>query len=84
MSDYPTPAPEGGFTGRLLVTDVRRDGSASIKELKKSAGLDIASSRDFGDRDLSMESMDGDGIYLDEIGVAVITPHDADQVAAIS
>lgn len=84
MSDYPTPAPEGGFTGRLLVTDVRRDGSASIKELKKSAGLDIASSRDFGDRDLSMESMDGDGIYLDEIGVAVITPQDADQVAAIS
>lgn len=84
MSDYPTPAAEGGFTGRLLVTDVRRDGSASIKELKKTAGLNIASSRDFADGDMSIEAMDGDGVYLDEIGVAVITPHDADQVAAIS
>ncbi len=57
MSDYPTPAAEGGFTGRLLVTDVRRDGSASIKELKKTAGLTIASSRDFADGDMSIFGM---------------------------
>lgn len=84
MSDFPMAAAEEGFTGRLLVTDVRRDGSASIKELKKSAGLSIAHSRDFAGQDYSPGAMGGDGVYLDEIGVAVVTPHDADQVAAIS
>lgn len=84
MSDIPMAIPEEGFTGRLLVTDVRRDGSASIKELKKSAGLTIANSRDFRGSDFSIEAVAGDGVYLDEIGVAVVTPRDADQVAAIS
>lgn len=73
------------FTGRLLVTGKPHQGKDTISALNKTAGLSIASSRDFADQAVTAEAMaEGDGIYLDEIGVTVVTPKDDAQVGRIA
>lgn len=73
------------FTGRLLVTGRPHQGKDTIKSLNKTAGLSIASSRDFADQAVTAEALaEGDGIYFDEIGVTVVTPKDDDQVGRLS
>ncbi len=73
------------YTGRLLVTGRPHQGKDVINSLNKSAGLSIASSRDFADQAVTAEALgEGDGIYLDEIGVTILTPQDASQVDRIA
>lgn len=76
---------EPEFTGRILVVGRPHQGKKAQKAMKNDVGLEIASSRDFDDQNVTAEAIEsGDGIYFDEIGVAVVTPSDADQLGRIS
>ena len=75
----------GEFTGRYLMVTTPDASKETLKEMKNVAGLDMASSEDFSRQAGDTGAMDtGDGIYLNEIGVAVITGVDEDQLMRLS
>jgi subtilisin len=75
----------GEFTGRYLMVTNTDASSETLKEVKKVSGLSLASSQDFDDQAVDMAAMDtGDGIYLNEIGVAIISGADEDQLMRLS
>ena len=73
------------YTGRYLVVTPPHKAKELIASAKRAAGLSLTSSRDFDDQAISAEAMsEGDGIYLDEIGIAVISPTDGDQIGKMA
>ena len=76
---------EPEYTGRMLVVGRPHKSSEAQRAIKNAVGLNIASSRDYEGQSVTAESIEsGDGIYFDEIGVAVVTPSDADQLGRMT
>lgn len=86
MSLYDVPGDRSvEFTGRLLVTTRPKQSKEVISALRNDAGLSIASSSDFEGQAVTAEALsEGDGIYLEEIGVAIVTPGASDQIGKIA
>lgn len=86
MSLYDVPGDQPvEYTGRLLVTTRPNQGKDVISALRNDAGLTVASSRDFKDQAVTAEALtEGDGVYLEEIGVAIVTPGANDQIGKIA
>ncbi|MGL4491000.1 MAG: S8 family serine peptidase [Rhizobiaceae bacterium] len=79
------PSMQGEFTGRLLVVGKPKKGKDTISAIKDATGLSIASSRDFKDQAVGVEALESsDGVYFDEIGIAVITPKAEDHFSKLA
>ncbi|MEI4470786.1 S8 family serine peptidase [Frigidibacter sp. MR17.24] len=77
------PVTEPQYTGRILMVGRPDDSSAATREMKRAAGLTIASSLDFKDQDTGAEAPAGaDGVFLNEIGVTILS--EAADPAAVS
>lgn len=75
----------GEFTGRFLLVTAPGKSKSTISEIKKSSGLELASSEDFDKENVSLEGMDSaDGIYLSSIGVAILNTDSEDQLKKLS
>ncbi len=75
----------GEFTGRYLLVTSPGKSKSTLNEIKKQTGLTLASSEDFKDEEISVESMEsGDGIYLSTIGVAVINPTEEERLKGLT
>jgi subtilisin len=75
----------GEFTGRYLMVTSPGTSSKTIKDVKNISGLNLASSEDFKGQNVGLEALsDGDGVYLSEIGVAIIDNVDDEQIASLS
>lgn len=75
----------GEFTGRYLMVGRPGTGDATVKEINKSTGMKVRSSTDFENEDVSVKDLsEGDGIFFDKIGVAVINAKKAEQINSIN
>lgn len=75
----------GEYTGRYLLISKPGTSTETLKEVKKMTGLNLASSVDFKNEQVTIEAMEeGDGIFLDKIGIAVINASDAEQIESLS
>jgi subtilisin len=73
------------YTGRLLVVGKPKQSKEAIAAIRNATGLSIASSRDFKDQSVGVEALDsGDGVFFDEIGIAVVTPNAEDQFSKLA
>ncbi|HEV2841586.1 MAG TPA: S8 family serine peptidase [Chthoniobacterales bacterium] len=73
-----------GPTGRFLITMAPGSQKNLIKTLKESAGLSAASSSDFTDSKVNLESMDGaDAVLLEHLSVAIVSGKDARQIQSL-
>ncbi|HMQ57344.1 MAG TPA: S8 family serine peptidase [Rhizobiaceae bacterium] len=76
---------EPQFTGRFLVVGKPHASKETLSTLRDAAGLDIASSRDFDEQAVTSEALEEtDGVYFDEIGIAVISAQDAEQLDRVA
>lgn len=72
---------QGEFTGRYLLVGKPKSAKETIASIRNLSGLTIASSRDFAGQAIGAEALAGsDGVYLDEIGVTIVSPQDAGQL----
>jgi subtilisin len=75
----------GEFTGRYLMITSPGNSKDNIKKIKEATGLNLVSSLDFADSKINAEGLDGsDGVYLNEIGVAIISSSNAAQMQSLS
>src|SRR2546423_7874183 len=73
-----------GPTGRFLITMAPGSQRSLIKTLKDSAGLSAASTADFGDSKINIESLDGaDAMLLEHLSVAIVSSKDAQQIQSL-
>ncbi|WP_051215678.1 S8 family peptidase [Granulicoccus phenolivorans] len=74
MDDIIEFPPEPQYTGRYLLVGRPDEASATTKDLKRGAGLEVASSLDFEAQQLVPEDLAGaDGVFLNEIGITVLS-----------
>lgn len=71
---------EPQYTGRYLLVGRPDDAGAATKAMKRTAGLEVASSLDFDEQEPQLDLAGADGIFLNEIGVTVLS-EDADPEA---
>lgn len=75
----------GEFTGRYLMVGKPGTAVASVKDINKSTGMKVRSSTDFANEDVKPEDLnEGDGIFFDKIGVAVINATNAEQIRSLN
>jgi len=75
----------GEFTGRYLMVTSPGTSSKTIKDVKNISGLNLTSSEDFKNQDITLEAMsEGDGVYFSEIGIAIIDSMDDEQIMNLS
>jgi subtilisin len=75
----------GEFTGRYLMITAPGNSKSNIKSIKETTGINLASSLDFENSEITDEGLAGfDGFYLNELGVAVISSAEAEQIQGLS
>jgi subtilisin len=75
----------GEFTGRYLMITAPGNSKSNIKSIKETTGINLASSLDFENSEITTEGLEGyDGFYLNELGVAVISAAQAEQMQSLS
>ncbi len=75
----------GEFTGRYLLITAPGNSKSNIKNIKETTGINLASSLDFENSEITAEGLEGyDGFYLNELGVAVISAAQADKMQSLS
>ncbi len=78
------PNNEPLYTGRYLVVAKPGTGAATANSIKKATGLNIRSSTDFSNEEVSAEAIENnDGIFFDKIGIAVVSSSTAEQLQSI-
>ena len=77
--------PEPQFTGRILMVGRPSESAQTVRALRDSAGLTISSSREYDASAVPPSALaEGDGIYLDEIGICILSVGDADQLERVA
>lgn len=73
-----------GPTGRFLITMAPGSQRSLIKTLKDSAGLSAASTADFDNSKVNIESLGGaDALLLEHLSVAIVSSKDAQQIQSL-
>lgn len=75
----------GEYTGRYLVVGKPGTATETVKEIREATGLSLKSSTDFENEEISLADIeDGDGIFFDKIGVAVVNATSAEQIQSLN